>query len=93
MRYYKLNEVELQKELDTDFENGLSFSKVDERFKECGFNTTYSKPALSFKSVNMIFLAVSSEVRAKVCRKVLLRQTPLPCGSIMEAPIFYKVLQ
>ena len=62
MRYYKLNEVELQKELDTDFENGLSFSKVDERFKECGFNTTYSKPALSFKSVNMIFLAVSSVI-------------------------------
>ncbi len=60
MRYYKLNEAELKKELETDFDNGLSSSQVDKRFKECGYNTTYSKPALSFKSVNAIFLAVSS---------------------------------
>ena len=58
VRYYKLNENELQKELETDFENGLSSSQADERFKECGYNTTYSKPVVSFKSVNVVFLVI-----------------------------------
>ena len=60
MRYYKLNEAELQKELETDFEMGLSDKESSERFKECGYNTTYSKPAISFKSLNIVFLVVSS---------------------------------
>lgn len=38
MKFYKLNKKELENELNTDFENGLSSDEVERRSKECSNN-------------------------------------------------------
>ena len=58
MKYYKLDIANLEKELDTNIENGLSDEQVAKRFKECGYNTSYSKATFSFKFFNVFFLCL-----------------------------------
>lgn len=59
MKYYKLAPSELEKELDTDLESGLSSKQVEERFRECGYNTRYKRPKFTLKYINPLFLVIS----------------------------------
>lgn len=58
MKFYQLDSNELQKELETDLENGLDNSQVKKRMRMCGYNTQLSKPKLSLKSLNLPFLLI-----------------------------------
>jgi len=59
MKFYQLDSKELQKELETDFEYGLTDREVDSRRKICGYNTRFSKPKLTKKSFCMPLLLLS----------------------------------
>ncbi len=58
MKFYQLDANELQKELETDFDNGLDNSQVKKRLQLCGYNTQLSKPTFSIKKINFSFLII-----------------------------------
>ncbi len=59
MKFYKFDAKGLEKELETDIENGLTGDEAKKRFKECGYNSQYTNTKFSLKSLNAIFLSVT----------------------------------
>ncbi len=59
MRFYQLDTKELQNELETDFEYGLTKQEVKSRYRICGYNTRFIKPKLTPKSFCLPLLVIS----------------------------------
>ncbi len=59
MKFYQLDTKQLQDELETDLEYGLTKQQVKSRLRICGYNTRFVKPKISVKSFCLPLLVIS----------------------------------